>query len=190
MLRIGTLAVCAGLMGCQIGGLDVSLPVGGSAGAEITSASARGIEDYSGLQDASCYTVELFEDQPIERPGPDVPAEYAQYLGSWEGGTWDGKWCHDVLIYRVEADGSVYLLDMHEPNDEFGLAPSIFKRKGLIREDGAIHFAYGTETRRYELRRGVLYATRDGGYGSMEAVLVNPRFVPPPLPRPVRAAKG
>lgn len=183
------LTLCVGLMGCQIGGLDVSLPTGGSSGAASAEARQSG-PDLAGLREPGCYTVDLFSDQPIQRPGPEVPPEFAQFIGSWEGGSWNGEWCHDLLIYQVDADGTAHLLDMHAPNDEFGLAPTVFRRKGTIREDGALYFAYGIETRRYELRRGVLFARRDGGYGTMEAALVNANLVPVPLPRPVRAARG
>jgi len=186
-------ALSTALMGCEGGGFGKSLF---GSDAKVAAAAEPAVEqplppsEYAHLNDAKCYTVELYDEVKIEKPAANVPPAYSQFLGAWENGAWNGDWCHDLLIFRVEANGKVHLLDMHEPSEEFGLAPSVFKRVGRIHEDGSIRFAYGTETRRYWLRRGVLFGKRSGSYGAMEIALTNPQFVPLPVPRPVRAAKG
>lgn len=120
-----------------------------------------------------CYTVVLFDDVDIVQPGPEVPAEYHGFVGAWQKGAWDGKWCHDVLISEVRADGSVELFEMHAPYVEWGQPASAFKRRARIDENGNMRFRYGTETISYTLVDGSLHARRSGRFGDLAAVLVN-----------------
>lgn len=120
-----------------------------------------------------CYTVVLFDDVDIVRPGPDVPAEYHGFVGNWQKGAWDGKWCHDVLISKVGADGSAELFEMHAPYAEWGQPASAFKRKGRFDESGNLRFRYDTEVVTYKLVDGRLHARRSGRFGDLVAVLVN-----------------
>jgi hypothetical protein len=188
MRMIAALAASGLLMGCNALGSGA----GGSA-ADATEPAAMSVagfaSEYAHLRRSDCYTVELYDEVPVEEPEPAVPARYTQFLGWWENGAWNGDWCHDLLIYDVDPSGRVELLDMHAPSEEFGLAPSVFKRTARIHEDGTLRFAYGTETRRYRIEGGVLVGHRSGSYGRMQVALVNPDFMPLPVPRPVRASK-
>lgn len=184
MLRLSALALAMLAAGCSMG-----TGTGGAEPAGAAAAPQGPAEAHAHLRDASCYTVDLYDPVPVEEPGPEVPAEYAQFLGSWENGAWDGEWCHDLLIFRVEANGRVHLLDMHAPYEKYGLSPTVFQRTARIHDDGTLRFAYGTETRRYRLERNILVGERRGGYGRMEVALVDPERVPMPRPRPVRAAR-
>jgi hypothetical protein len=163
-----------------------------AACAQQTAERPAPVQDVSHLQEPGCYTVDLFDEVPIRKPGPEVPAAHAAFLGEWGNGVWNGKWCHDLLIHTVRADGMVEMLDMHAPTESFGGQPaSIFKRRGRITEDGVLRFAHGIVTRRYELRDGKLHGQAEGGdFGRAEIVLTKKGVVPLPTPRPVRIAQA
>ncbi len=147
-------------------------------------------DDVSHLRQPGCYTVDLFKEVPIQEPD-GLPAEYAAYLGEWGNGVWNGKWCHDLLIHTVHEDGRVEMLDMHAPSEEFRQPATIFKRTGQIGEDGALRFAHGIVSRRYEIRGGLLHGQAEGGaFGQAEIVLSRKGVVPLPTPRPVMLAKA
>jgi len=138
-----------------------------------------------------CYTVDLFKPVPVETPTPEVPPEYAAFLGRWGNGWWNGSWCHDLLIHAVHADGRAELLDMHAPSEKYAQPASIFKRTGRIREDGTLYFAHGLTRRRYVIENGVMRGLReDGAHGRLEIVMTRKGVVPLPRPRPVRIARG
>ena len=118
-----------------------------------------------------CYTVDLFDNFPIEEPAPDVPAEYSKFLGDWAYGAWDNKWCHDLRITKVHRDGRVEMIDMHAPYAPFAQPATAFKRVGRIGEDGKLRFAHGVERRTYEVVGDKLVGTRSGLYGDLHAVL-------------------
>ena len=120
-----------------------------------------------------CYTVVLFDKVKIVQPGPDVPPEYHAFVGNWQKGAWDGKWCHDLLIHEVRADGSADIFEMHAPYEPWGQPATAFKRTGRIDKEGNLRFRYGTETVSYALVDGQLHARRSGKFGALEAVLVN-----------------
>lgn len=182
--------LCLTLTGCKALELQVEgLEQGIRAQATKVSDKVGVVPDYSHLQDPKCHTVKLYDKIPVKRPGKKVPPEFSQFLGVWERGAWDGTWCHDLHVLDVSADGTVDLLDMHAPNTEWKLAPSVFRRTARIHEDGSLRFRYGTESRRYELKHGKLIGVRTGGYGQMKVALSNKNFAPLPIPRPVRAAK-
>ncbi|MEM9146704.1 MAG: hypothetical protein AAGC57_10930 [Pseudomonadota bacterium] len=142
------------------------------------------------LRQPGCYTVDLFKEVPINQPAPEVPAEHAAFLGEWGNGVWNGKWCHDLLIHTIHADGRVELLDMHAPTNVYGQPATIFKRIGQIREDGALHFAHGVTTRSYRIIDGLMHGTRDGSLGTLEIVLSKKGVVPLPIPRPIQLAQA
>lgn len=131
--------------------------------------------DLAALEKPGCYTVDLFDDPTFNRPGPDVPAEHARYIGNWDGGMWGGEWCHDLIVTRVDASGRVEMLDMHAPYMVNGsqIAPaSIFKRVGQIQPDGSLVIRYGSAIRTYRFSGEKLIARRAGDrYGDMRAVL-------------------
>jgi len=86
-----------------------------------------------------CYTVDLFDPYKIKYPGADVPREIAKFLGVWKDAGWNGKWCHDLYITEVEADGTVTLLDAYGPNLGQGMEATVFKRTAKIK-DGVLSF--------------------------------------------------
>lgn len=140
------------------------------------------------LQREDCYTVDLFDPPQITQPS-EVPEEYAPFLGRWSGGTWNGEWCHDMVVTDVTDQGVVTLLDMHAPSRTFGARASAYKRKARVFEDGTMRFAHGTVVRRYKLRDGKLHGHREGdGYGVLRAVLL--RDGPPPAGDPVKLAQN
>ena len=138
-----------------------------------------------------CYTVDLFQEVPVNTPAPGVPAEHAAFLGRWGNGVWNGSWCHDLLVHTVHADGRVELLDMHAPSEKYAAPASIFKRTGRIGEDGTLRFSHGLTTRRYAIRDSALYGVReDGAHGRLEIVMTRKGVVPLPRPRPIRVARA
>jgi hypothetical protein len=162
-----------------------------SACAERTATRGGPAEDVSSLQEPGCYTVDLFREVPIQEPRQQVPDEFEAFLGEWGNGVWNGKWCHDLLIHTVHADGTAEMLDMHAPSEEFRQPASIFKRRGQISKDGTLHFAHGIVKRRYQLRDGRLYGKAEGGaFGSAEIVLTRKGDVPIPTPRPIQLAQA
>ena len=141
------------------------------------------------LTRADCYTVVLFDDPQVQEPGENVPPAYAGYLGSWTRGAWDGEWCHELLVTQVSPDGAVELYELHAPYPEWGQPASAFKRTARIDDNGDLRFRYGTESLRYDLVEGKLYAERSGRFGKLEAVLVAPDAEVPAGTATVEAAK-
>lgn len=125
-----------------------------------------------------CYTVVLFDDPEIVQPGSDVPPEYSGFLGNWTNGAWGGKWCHDLRVSKVTADGTVTLYDMHAPYEPWGQPATAFERKGRIDQEGNLRFRYGTEAVTYKLVEGKLHARRSGRFGDLEAILIDPDEAP------------
>lgn len=137
------------------------------------------------LTRSDCYTVELFDELDSKQPGSDVPADYAAFYGEWRNGAWDGKWCHDLIIFEVAADGAVQLMDMHAPYEPWNQPASAFRRSGRITEDGELRFAHGQTQRSYRIVNGRLMAKRTSGLaGEYVAQLKRPWDVPLPVPRP------
>ncbi|MBY8975150.1 hypothetical protein KHP62_04980 [Rhodobacteraceae bacterium NNCM2] len=145
-------------------------------------------DNYAEVRDADCYTVDLFDKFEIQNPGPDVPANYAAFLGDWGRGAWNGKWCHDLLILRVDANGSVDMLDMHAPNESLNQPPTVFRRKGFIDLNGTLRFAYGKERRVYWIDRNYLVGTRTGNLGQFKIAMTRKDLVPSPVARPAKLA--
>ena len=162
--------------------------VAGCAKDEVKTVEAP--EPAPELTRADCYTVVLFDDPQVREPDEQVPAEYADYLGSWTRGAWDGEWCHDLLVTEVTADGAVELYEMHAPHAEWGQPASAFKRTARIDKNGDLRFRYGTETVKYDYVDGKLYAERSGRLGELEAVLIGPDAEIPGERAAVEAAKA
>lgn len=140
------------------------------------------------LTRADCYTVVLFDDPPVVEAEASVPEEHANYLGSWTRGAWDGEWCTELFVTEVRSDGSVELYEMHAPYEEWGQPASAFKRTARIDANGDLRFRYGTESVKYDLIDGKLYAERSGRFGNLEAVLVPPDAEVPAETTTVEAA--
>lgn len=126
------------------------------------------------LTRADCYTVVLFDDPPVVKPAEAVPPEHRAYLGSWTNGAWNGQWCTELYVTQVNPDRSVELYEMHAPYEEWGQPASAYRRTARIDEEGKLRFRYGTESVSYELVDGRLHATRQGKFGTLDAVLVSP----------------
>ena len=137
---------------------------------------------------ADCYTVDLFTEVKVEKPGKEVPEKFRRFSGFWGSGAWNGVWCHDLLVSKIYPDGRVELVDMHAPYEPWGQPASAFRRTGRIGEDGVLRLAYDGEKVSYRIIDGRLHATRIGRLGTLRAVL-RLRGVPPvPEPRPERLA--
>lgn len=95
--------------------------------------------DLSDQLKVGCYTVDLFDPYKINYPKGAVPPEYVKFLGVWKDGAWDGKWCHDLYITDVTADGTVTLLSAYGPNTARKWEAQIYKRTGKI-TDGVLSF--------------------------------------------------
>ncbi|MEL6769140.1 MAG: hypothetical protein AAFP17_18320 [Pseudomonadota bacterium] len=170
-----------------VAGLSVLLA--GCLGAEKPVESAKAPERPIDRTVSDCYTVVLFDDVEVKKPADDVPFTYAAFLGEWTNGAWDGKWCHDLLIYEVSADGRVEMMDMHAPYEPWNQPASAFRRVGRIDKDGVLRFAHGTTQRSYQIVNGRLEGRRSGGAsGEYVAQLKRPWDVPVPRPRPVGIA--
>jgi len=151
----------------------------GCAGEDPAPAPAP---DLSHLQETGCYTVDLF-DEPVIAPAPATLApERAAWLGHWGGGVWNGQWCHEMVITRIDANGVAPLLDMHAPSDVYDQPATVFRRKARFFEDGSLRFVHGTVVRRYVMRDGQLIGTREGdGFGRMQVVLTRSEVDGPDL---------
>lgn len=112
------------------------------------------------MDDRRCYTVDLFTDVKVVKPPEDLPERYTQYLGQWGYGAWDGKMCHDLLVYQVFPDGQVALVDMHAPYKPWNQPASAFRRFGWIDANGKLHFNYGSERATYEIVGDTMKGTR------------------------------
>lgn len=95
--------------------------------------------DLSDQLSVGCYTVDLFDPYRIEYPKAGVSPENAKFLGVWKDGAWDGKWCHDLYITDVRADGTVTVLDAYGPNKARNWEAQVYKRTGRI-VDGVLTF--------------------------------------------------
>ena len=102
---------------------------------------AKGPTPYDRTVVADCYTVELFTVANIEPPGANVPADWAAYSGVWGKAAWEGKWCHDLHVLRVEEDGSVEVMELHAPYEPWGKPATAFRRRvgdELLQDHGGL----------------------------------------------------
>lgn len=139
---------------------------------------------------SDCYTVVLFTEAKVEKPEPQVPETYKQYLGEWGGGAWNGVWCHDLLVTKVYPDGRADVFEMHAPYEPWLQPATAFRRTARFDGEGNLRFAYGTETASYRIVDGKLQATRAGQHGNLKATLVRRGMPPVPQPRPTRLVQA
>lgn len=137
-----------------------SAPKASAAKASASKTAASKTAGRNPMDDRRCYTVDLFTDVKVVKPPEDLPERYTQYLGQWGYGAWDGKWCHDLLVYQVYPDGQVALVDMHAPYKPWNQPASAFRRFGWIDKNGKLHFNYGGEKATYEIVDGTMKGTR------------------------------
>ena len=154
---------------------------------------AEVVVDLSKKLSPGCYTVDLFDPYIIEYPGSEVPEDYRKFLGVWKNGAWGGLWCHDLYITRVDADGSVELLDAHGPYAAYEAEATVFKRKAQIK-DGVLSFmSYGRAPVNYRLVGEYLLGERRDVMGTFEITMSRVETfaeVPIPLRNPKRGCVG
>ncbi len=138
-----------------------------------------------------CYTVDLFDPYKIEYPAANVPPAMSKFLGVWKDAGWNGKWCHDLYITEVRADGTVTLLDAYGPNLGQGLEATVFRRTARI-VNGVLTFnAIGHAPVSYELADNGSFLLGKRIDGSGRYVITMQRVdgvILPPIPprKPVR----
>jgi len=137
---------------------------------------------------SDCYTVVLFTKVKIQKPAKDVPLDYREYLGRWGAGAWNDVWCHELMIYDVEANGRVQLVEMHAPYDPWHQPAMAFRRTAQIEKDGSLHLDYAKERIVYRLENGVLAGTRRGVLGTLKVALQRLGKPPFRLPNPLRTS--
>lgn len=119
---------------------------------------------------ADCYTVDLFTVANVETPA-GVPSEWQGYSGKWGGGAWEGKWCHDLHVLKIDPDGSVEVMELHAPYEDWGKQATAFRRKGRITDEGRLRLIYSGVAVEYWLNNGRLYGVREEGGGKMRIAL-------------------
>lgn len=158
--------------------------IGGlSAVVLVACTSSKDVETGSSAYDKTvvkdCYTVDLFTEAPIEAPASDVPAEWAAFSGAWGSAAWDGKWCHDLHVMKIESDGDVEVMDLHAPYEPWAKPATAFRRKGRISKDGHLRVRHTGVVKEYWVRDGRLYGLRKEGNGELRIEMlprVNKRF--------------
>lgn len=119
---------------------------------------------------ADCYTVDLFTEAPISEP-TDVPDEWKGYSGVWGAAAWDGKWCHDLHVLDIAANGEVEVMELHAPFEQWGKQATAFRRKAFIGKDGRLRLRYGGIDIEYWLENGRLHGLRKEGGGELRIAL-------------------
>ncbi|MEL7465624.1 MAG: hypothetical protein AAFN79_16270 [Pseudomonadota bacterium] len=132
---------------------------------------ARGPTPFDKTAVADCYTVELFTVAEIEAPSTTVPAAWNGYLGKWGKAGWDGKWCHDLHVLSVDADGNAVVMELHAPYEPWGRQATAFRRAGKIGEDGRLRVSYSGVLIEYWIQNGKLYGLRKEGGGALRIAL-------------------
>ncbi|MEM7061313.1 MAG: hypothetical protein AAF557_27360 [Pseudomonadota bacterium] len=146
--------------------------------------------DLSDQLSVGCYTVDLFDPYRIEYPQAGVTQEHAKFLGVWKDGAWDGKWCHDLYITEVRADGTVTLLDAYGPNTARKWEAQVYKRTGRI-VDGVLTFkgVLGAQLEYRLVGDGFMVGKRTDIYAKEQITLAKSEgvaFVPVPPRNPRR----
>jgi len=120
---------------------------------------------------ADCTTVTLFTPAPISTPGADVPAEWRAFSGVWGQAGWEGKWCHDLHVMNISADGAVEVMELHAPYAEWGREATAFRRMGRIGSDGRLRLRYKDVVVEYWVENGKLYGVRRQGNAGLRIAL-------------------
>ena len=128
---------------------------------------------YDRTVDAECYTVDLFTPSNVTQPAADVPSEWHGYLGKWGGGAWEGKWCHDLYVLSISADGKVDIISAHAPFPEWGREATAFRRQGLISKNGRLTVRFKDVVVEYRLENGRLLGDRRQGNAKMRIKLTS-----------------
>ncbi|MEM7546336.1 MAG: hypothetical protein AAF367_12430 [Pseudomonadota bacterium] len=126
-----------------------------------------------------CYTVDLFTVAQIQEPEADVPSEWARYSGKWGSAAWEGKWCHDLYVLKIEPTGAVEVMSLHAPYEPWGKTATAFRRKGVITKDGRLRVPFRGGLMEYWVKNGKLYGDRKEGNGVLRIAMlprVNAKF--------------
>ncbi|MEM7270379.1 MAG: hypothetical protein AAF401_14160 [Pseudomonadota bacterium] len=122
---------------------------------------------YDSTVKRDCYTVDLFTEAVVEPPAEDVPAEWKGFSGVWGGGAWEGKWCHDLYVLSIDANGQVTVIETHGPFEDWGREATAFRRQGYITDKGRLRLIYSNVSVEYELAGDKLHGRRKEGAGEM-----------------------
>lgn len=117
-----------------------------------------------------CYTVDLFDPFTVESPPAEVADEADGFLGVWKNGAWNGKWCHDLYVTKVTADGQVEVLDAYGPLHSSGIEATVFRRKGTLK-DGVLSFRSQGGQVEYRRNGEYLVGERKGVLGDFEIIM-------------------
>ena len=131
----------------------------------------RGPTPYDRTVKSDCYTVDLFTPATIQQPAADVPTAWRAFAGKWGGGAWEGKWCHDLYVLSIGADGKVDLIETHAPFPEWGREATAFRRQGFMTDDGTLRLIYKNVAIEYRIEGGKLLGVRKEGGGEMRIKL-------------------
>lgn len=131
----------------------------------------KGPTPYDATVVADCYTVELFTVAKIETPSAEVPAAWAAYSGKWGKAAWEGKWCHDLHVTKINADGTVEVMSLHAPYEPWGKPATAFRRKAYMTKDNHLRVLYSGVEIDYWIENGRLYGLRKEGGGQMRIAL-------------------
>ncbi|MEM7525116.1 MAG: hypothetical protein AAF360_15445 [Pseudomonadota bacterium] len=133
--------------------------------------TAKGPTAFDKTVVADCYTVDLFTIAEVQEPEGDVPGDWRGYSGKWGGAAWEGKWCHDLHVLSIGADGEVEVMELHAPYEQWGKQATAFRRKGFINDEGRLRLRYSGVDIEYWLVNGRLHGVRTEGGGEMRIAL-------------------
>lgn len=122
------------------------------------------------LMQPDCYTVDLFDPFTVKAPPKEMAEKANEFLGVWMQGAWNGKWCHDLYVTSVSANGEVEVLDAYGPWPDAGMRPVVFRRTGWL-TDGVLTLHTQAGTARYWREGRYLAGTLTGALGEMEIML-------------------
>ncbi|MEL7276910.1 MAG: hypothetical protein AAGK98_10585 [Pseudomonadota bacterium] len=129
------------------------------------------------LNQAECYTVDIFDDRHARRkilpPDAAVQPQWAAFSGVWGQGAWDGGQCHEIHVTQVFADGSAVVLDTVAPYRN--LRASAFRRPAMLTEDGRLVIISDGTRREYRIEDGLMYGTRTEPGGRTAEVILTPQ---------------
>lgn len=58
-------------------------------------------------------------DVKVAKPAPDVPKDYARFLGLWSNGKWGGVLCNSLLVSSIDAAGNAHVIYAWGASDDW-----------------------------------------------------------------------
>ncbi len=107
-------------------------------------------------------------DAVIETPGPDVPPEFAQFSGAWNGAWLDllgrPQLCHTLVVERVYAMGLADVIYSYGISAAWGLSEPGYYRTTAQIGDGLLYFRqrFGVQYAAYAVQAPYLTGTIEG----------------------------